>query len=113
MQDQIKPFDVTQIEDDIRELTSGQIRAKQPRLPLLIEREKTHGSFHDVASFAQVLKTMFRTMPKWANMEPEHKEAIDLMCTKFGRIISGNPMEEEHWKDLMGYAELGREVCKE
>lgn len=38
-------------------------------------------------------------------------EALEMICTKIARILAGNARESDHWSDIAGYAELGREVC--
>jgi hypothetical protein len=38
-------------------------------------------------------------------------EALEMICTKIARILSGNPNDPDHWKDIAGYAELGGEAC--
>lgn len=85
------------------------------RDPLLVEREKTHGDFRSTAEIAQRFKKIIEdntsqtTHVKYCNV---HREALDMICTKIARIISGNPAEEDHWKDIAGYAKLGSEACE-
>lgn len=80
------------------------------RDPLLIEREKTHGSFTKTAEIAQQLKKIVHI-----HSSPEIKiaqvEALSMICTKIARILSGNPNEKEHYLDIAGYAKLGAEAC--
>lgn len=80
-----------------------------PRDPLLVEREKTHGSFSNVAQLAQNIKMTMRNSNRRINTAQE--EALDLIATKIARIICGNPNEKDHWKDISGYALLGMEAC--
>ena len=76
-------------------------------MKVLNERQSTHGDFSCVASVAQELKkTIAEFAP--AEMLPQHREALDLICTKVARIVCGDPCEEDHWVDIAGYAELGR-----
>jgi len=73
---------------------------------LLNERDSTHGSFIVNARVSQALKEVFRNEPGWEQLEIIHREAIDHMCGKFGRIMAGQPTFDDHWDDLGGYAGL-------
>lgn len=85
-------------------------RTGEARDPLLVEREKTHGSFTKTAEIAQQLKKIVHI-----HSSPEIKiaqvEALSMICTKIARILSGNPNEKEHYLDIAGYAKLGAEAC--
>lgn len=83
-----------------------------PRNSILNEREKTHGSFDNVAGCAQDLKSTLRNRRLSSSTITETQvEALDMICTKMARIICGNPLEPDHWKDIAGYANLGEEAC--
>ena len=73
---------------------------------LLHTRNETHGSFIVNARVSQSLKEVFRNEPSWAHLDIIHREAIDHMCGKFGRIMAGQPTFDDHWDDLAGYAQL-------
>lgn len=73
---------------------------------LLHERNSTHGSFTVNGRVSQKLKEIFRNEPGWNNLDIIHKEAIDHICGKFGRIMSGQPTFDDHWDDISGYAQL-------
>ena len=73
---------------------------------LLNERNATHGSFVENARVSQQLKEVFRAEPNWQNLNQVHKEAIDHICGKFGRIMAGQPTFDDHWDDIQGYAGL-------
>ena len=69
---------------------------------LLNEREKTHGSFDEVARVAQRLKDEV-----WSASIPNvHQEALDMICTKMARIVCGDHNEIDHFRDIAGYATL-------
>ncbi len=76
--------------------------------PILIEREKTHGNFSNVARTAQALKHVLRDFPEsnFHILEPRKQETLDMICTKMARIIHGNADEPDHLEDIAGYAEL-------
>lgn len=75
---------------------------------LLSEREKTHGKFLNVSCTAQTLKATLRASPNWTSLMPTQKEALDMICNKVGRLLSGNPNFEDHSDDIVGYAVLLR-----
>lgn len=82
---------------------------------LLEERAKTHGSFIVHAQTTQSLKRVIRTQRKYAaqcEMSDEHREAIDMILHKIGRIMAGNADFNDHWDDIAGYAKLGSLACK-
>ena len=80
------------------------------REPILVEREKTHGSFSENAKAAQDMKDVF-IKHGYGTFRPEYREAMDLIATKFGRILSGGPNHKEHWLDAAGYCKLAMEAC--
>ena len=79
---------------------------------LLDERGTTHGDFHNNALYAQGLRSLFRSSPQWSQMRPEHQEALDMIATKFSRILSGQAEFVGHWEDVVGYAELALKACR-
>jgi len=79
---------------------------------LLDEREKTHGNFLDVALVAQEIKLTMRRTKNWKDLDPRMKESLDMIGNKIGRLLSGNPLFEDHADDIAGYAELLRKAVK-
>ncbi len=82
-----------------------------PRAPILVERQTTHGSFEDNATLSQRLKLVVHTAPGWDALTDIEREAIDMICLKFSRVLSGKSMEKQHWEDVVGYAKLVEEKC--
>lgn len=80
------------------------------RSEVLKEREGTHGSFEGVAKIAQQIKAIMETGEH--NRPSTQNEALEMIATKIARIICGNATEPDHWRDIMGYAELGLEACQ-
>lgn len=90
----------------------------QERDPLLVERQKTHGSFERNAAISQKLKQVFRNQGPagveetgFYDMRLDHREALDMIALKLSRILSGQANFKDHWKDLAGYSKLGEEAC--
>lgn len=73
----------------------------------LNERAKTHGSFIDNGRIIQMLRYDMRHEGKnWDELTAYQKEALEMIQHKIGRILSGNPNEPDHWRDIAGYATL-------
>jgi hypothetical protein len=90
--------------------------AESPRDPLLVEREKTHGSFKKNADLSQAIKKIMHD-PFGETVHPYvlssvHKEALDMIALKLSRILSGQANFRDHWDDIAGYAKLGAEACE-
>lgn len=83
-----------------------------PRDPLLVERETTHGSFIENARVAQNIKAIMSNSPKYYALDVRQREALDLIATKIGRILTGDCKVYDHWDDISGYAKLGGEGCR-
>lgn len=73
---------------------------------ILEERGKTHGAFTDNAQVSQDLKHIAYGGKNWETMSDVQHEALDMILHKVARLLSGNPNEPDHWKDIAGYAEL-------
>lgn len=88
----------------------------------LNERANTHGDFRDNGRIMQALKhtmreslnwpihiqgsNLYRVADKAIGLTFEQMEALEMIQHKIGRILSGNPNEPDHWKDIAGYATL-------
>lgn len=96
-------------------------KAKVPvtpaRDPLLVERQRTHGSFELNARISQVLKSVIQGRyvgqpSEYNSLDPVHREALDMIALKLSRILSGQASYADHWDDIAGYAKLASEACK-
>lgn len=89
--------------------------APKPQPPkrdtLLVTREATHGKFSETARVAQELKTVMVQSEGYSRLSHAQREVLDMLATKIGRILSGNPLEPDHWDDIAGYGKLGSEAC--
>lgn len=75
-------------------------------MPVLNERHNQYGSYKDATRIVQDLKHIARHTPKWESLEPDMQESIELIFTKMGRILNGNPNHKDSWHDIAGYANL-------
>lgn len=73
---------------------------------LLAERGKTHGDYAIHAAVTQHIKRAMHHYPGWDRLADVHKEALEMIAHKIGRIIAGNPNHKDHWDDIAGYAKL-------
>lgn len=89
---------------------------------LLNERSSTHGDFLTTSSISQLLKAVMTG--NWEvliaftgflasgndltvnSLTPTMRESLDMIATKIGRILSGNPSHIDSWQDIAGYAQL-------
>lgn len=47
-----------------------------------------------------------RKTPNWDRLTPEQKESLDMTIHKIHRILTGDPNEVDHWRDIGGYSDL-------
>ena len=73
---------------------------------VLKQREVTHGDFPTKATTIQILKNIMRDTEKWKDLSFAQQESLDMIMTKVGRILHGNPNEPDHWLDIIGYTKL-------
>lgn len=84
-----------------------EILAKHESMPeVLIERGSTHGNFAESSIFNQALLDLFRNTKNWDDMPAMHKESIEMIMHKIGRIVFGDFNFKDHWVDISGYASL-------
>lgn len=74
---------------------------------LLAERATTHGDFSVHALLTQSLKNIAHSdAGGYSSLPDTHREALDMIMHKVGRILAGNPNHKDHWDDIAGYARL-------
>jgi len=72
----------------------------------LEERGRRYGEFQDHAAVAQRVKLAVTDSPRWPDMTPDQREALEMICHKVARIINGDPDYADSWRDIAGYALL-------
>lgn len=72
----------------------------------LAERKKSHGTFTEHATCCQDLKATMQMQPNWLGLDPDMREALDMIQHKISRILVGNPKHHDSWHDIVGYAKL-------
>lgn len=77
----------------------------------LSERQHTHGDFKTNANASQGLKACV-TLHTTQELSAVQLEALDNICQKIARIITGNPNWHDNWVDVSGYATLAARECQ-
>jgi hypothetical protein len=68
-------------------------------------RDHQHGGMESVGELCQQMKSAMRRGSNWSRLTPGRREALDMICHKIARILSGaDPRDPEHWTDIAGYA---------
>ena len=73
---------------------------------LIKTRQTTHGDYKPKCYTIQDLKHIIRSTDGFWHLQPHQMESLDLICTKIGRILYGDPNNIDHWDDIAGYAQL-------
>ena len=80
---------------------------KQTVTEILQERQSTHGTFSEASNTIQRIKAIMHAAPNWERLSNAQREALEMVQSKIGRILHGDPQELDHWADVQGYAKLG------
>ncbi len=73
---------------------------------VLEERGKRYGEFLYHANIAQDLKKVMTDTPSWGLLDPDQKEALEMIQHKIARILNGDPTYDDNWIDIAGYSKL-------
>lgn len=79
----------------------------------LEKRGTVHGDFSNQCAITNFLKQVMRDTNNWYSLRPSQQEALDMIATKIGRILEGDPEHLDHWHDIAGYATLAEKDCAE
>lgn len=74
----------------------------------LEERGTRYGAFPDHARVTQRLKRVITSELgiRGKDLADDQSEALDMICHKIGRIVSGDADYADSWHDIAGYAKL-------
>jgi hypothetical protein len=72
----------------------------------LSERGSRYGQYPEHARITQNLKRAMADSPNWATLADPHKEALEMVAHKIGRILNGDPNYHDSWHDIIGYTKL-------
>jgi hypothetical protein len=73
---------------------------------LLENRGGTYGKYTSVSQISQDLKKVMRESPNYKVMPAPLQESLDMIANKISRILNGDPLYEDSWRDISGYATL-------
>jgi len=73
---------------------------------MLRGRGANYGTFLENAKVVQGLKGTMRESKNWPSLSADKKEALDMIVSKMGSILNGNPDLHDSWLDIVGYARL-------
>ena len=80
----------------------------------LAERGTRYGEFGEHARITQAIKAAMADSPRWKELPPNMKEALEMVAHKIGRILNGDPYYHDSWHDVIGYTKLvADELLKE
>lgn len=81
----------------------------------LQERASRYGAFTGHADIAQSIKKAMECRPssKFGILSDAHREALEMIAHKIGRILNGDPNYRDNWHDIAGYAKLAEDACKD
>lgn len=82
---------------------------------ILDERARFYGTFSSQARIAQELKQAIALAIKSNpnDFMADQVEALDMIASKIGRIVNGNPNYIDSWEDIAGYARLVSDRLRE
>lgn len=69
-------------------------------------RQRSHGDFRYVSAMSQNLKRTLKSSRSFEDLEQWQQEALEAICLKLARIMSGDSFDRDHWHDVAGYASL-------
>jgi len=70
------------------------------------QRGERYGLFADGAIIMQDLKAVMRATSGWERLTPSQREALEMIQHKIGRVLNGDPMYDDSWRDIAGYSTL-------
>ncbi|MFA5606777.1 MAG: hypothetical protein WDA07_06270 [Leucobacter sp.] len=75
---------------------------------VLKARGNRYGAFIGHASITQQLKTAIfeHAAREGRRLDPDMREALEMIAHKIGRIVNGDPTYADSWIDIAGYAQL-------
>jgi hypothetical protein len=99
---------LTKAAESIFEFTKGRDRTPVDIDVTLTDRGVRYGMFGGQSFVAYTLKNTLRIHANKHNkaFSFDQAEALDMICTKLGRIVNGDPDYVDNWVDIAGYAKL-------
>ena len=73
---------------------------------ILEERGTRYGEFTGVSLVAQNIKAAMRHSANWAKLPADARESLEMVANKLGRILNGDCLYVDSWRDAEGYLKL-------
>ena len=73
---------------------------------ILSERQDQYGDFFNRSKISQDFKNLIRQGESYRLLKADQKEALEMIATKMGRIVNGDPDYLDSWVDIQGYCQL-------
>lgn len=73
---------------------------------ILSERQDQYGDFFNRSKISQDFKNLIRQGESYRLLKADQKEALEMIATKVGRIVNGDPDYLDSWLDIQGYCQL-------
>jgi hypothetical protein len=73
---------------------------------ILAERGTRYGEFTGVSLVAQNIKAAMRHSDNWSKLPADARESLEMVANKLGRILNGDCLYVDSWRDAEGYLKL-------
>ena len=73
---------------------------------ILNERQMQYGDFLNRSKISQDFKTLIHQGESYRLLKADQREALEMIATKMGRIVNGDPDYLDSWVDIQGYCQL-------
>lgn len=73
---------------------------------ILEERGTRYGNYVGVSLVAQNIKAAMRHSLNWNDLPADAKESLEMVANKMGRILNGDCLYPDSWRDIEGYIKL-------
>src|SRR3981081_4585492 len=74
------------------------------RVSRLDDRGKTYGDYSKMSNIIQSIKANMRAGSMNDKLTHGQREALEMIATKIGRIVEGDPNHIDRWRDIAGSA---------
>ena len=72
----------------------------------LAARENKYGQYYMVSQISQDIKKVIKNSRNYPLMPAYMVESLDLIANKLARILNGDPLYDDSWRDISGYCTL-------
>jgi hypothetical protein len=73
---------------------------------VLQTRAGTYGEYRDVSQISQDIKKVIKNSRNYPLMPAYMLESLELIANKLARILNGDPLYDDSWRDISGYCTL-------